>query len=156
MSGLAFSSISPWRWRLVVAVTGLWWSSLLLLGAVVVPLLFQHLPTPSQAGQLAARLFAAQTWVSVACAISVLLLLTRRDTESPLPASSMGASMAVVGGLLCAMLIEFAVAPRILAGEDRRFWHAVGTALFAAQGLLALAAWWSCLNLARPEPSQSD
>lgn len=129
-----------------MAAAGLWWGSLVLLGALVVPMLFQHLPTPSQAGQMAARLFAAQTWVSVACAMAVLLLLTRRSGESHAP-KDIGVSMAAVGGLLCALLIEFAVAPRILAGESRRLWHGLGTALFAAQGLFAVATWWSCLRL---------
>lgn len=142
-----------WKLRLAVAAAGLWWGSLLLLGALVVPMLFQHLPTPSLAGQMAARLFAAQTWVSVACAMAVLLLLTRRpgDSEAHM---AVGVSMAAVGGLLCALLIEFAVSPRILAGESRRFWHGLGTALFAAQGMLAWSTWWSCLRLHEKIPAQ--
>ena len=66
--------------RLPVFIAALWWGSLATLGALVVPLLFVHLPTPALAGSMAARLFAAQTWVSVACA--VLLLLVSRPKGS--------------------------------------------------------------------------
>jgi hypothetical protein len=49
--------------------------------------------------------------------------------------------------MLAALLVEFGVAPRILAREDLRLWHTVGSALYGLQwlcldGLLgALVAW---------------
>ena len=55
------------------------------LGFMVVPLLFKHLGSPAEAGAMAAKLFSAQTWVSVACTMLLLLLLSRKDagpTES--------------------------------------------------------------------------
>jgi hypothetical protein len=53
--------------RAAVFLSALWWGSLSGLGFVVVPLLFKHLGTPAEAGAMAAKLFSAQTWVSVAC-----------------------------------------------------------------------------------------
>ena len=47
--------------RLPVLLAALWWGSLTTLGALVVPLLFAYLPMPAMAGNMAARLFAAQT-----------------------------------------------------------------------------------------------
>ena len=43
----------------------LWWGSLSAIAGFVVPMLFAHLPTPAMAGNLAGRLFGAQTWVSL-------------------------------------------------------------------------------------------
>ena len=66
--------------RLPAFTAALWWGSLSTLGFLVVPLLFMHLPTPAMAGAMAARLFAAQTWVSVACCM-LLLLISRPKGE---------------------------------------------------------------------------
>jgi hypothetical protein len=49
--------------RLELFVAALWWGSLTTLGFGVVPLLFARLGSPAQAGQMAAQLFSAQTWV---------------------------------------------------------------------------------------------
>ena len=51
--------------RLSFLAAALWWGSLTTVGLLVVPMLFAHLPTPAMAGTMAAKLFAAQTWVSV-------------------------------------------------------------------------------------------
>ncbi|MDU7587663.1 MAG: DUF4149 domain-containing protein, partial [Acidovorax sp.] len=55
--------------RLPQFAAALWWGSLSAIGFMAVPLLFAHLPTPAMAGNMAAQLFAAQTWVSVACCV---------------------------------------------------------------------------------------
>ena len=59
--------------RLSFLAAALWWGSLTTVGLLVVPMLFAHLPTPATAGTMAAKLFAAQTWVSVCCALLLLL-----------------------------------------------------------------------------------
>ena len=51
--------------RLPALVAALWWGSLTTTGFLVVPMLFAHLPSPTVAGNMAAKLFAAQTWVAV-------------------------------------------------------------------------------------------
>lgn len=118
----------------------LWWGSLSAIGFLAVPLLFVHLPTPAAAGQVAARLFAAQAWVSIACGL--LVLVASRRGESPSLDWGRGALPFAVAGILLALLLEFAVAPRIAARVDLRFWHSVGSAMFVAQWACAATVLW--------------
>lgn len=114
----------------------LWWGSLTTLGFLVVPLLFVYLPTPAMAGTMAAHLFAAQTWVSVACGV-VLLLLFRSNRPLALDDIAQSATLFVVGGVLLAVLVEFAVAPRIVARDNLALWHKVGSGMYFVQWLCA-------------------
>ena len=136
--------------RLPLFAAALWWGSLSTIGFLAVPLLFAHLPTPALAGNTAARLFAAQTWVTLACGL-VLLMAHRRQllvaAESEAPATGAAAKPDrslhfVTAGMLLALLVEFAVAPRIVARENLRLWHSVGTGLYALQWLCAAAVLW--------------
>ncbi len=131
------------RNRLPLFVAALWWGSLSAIGFWAVPLLFAHLPTPSLAGQAAARLFAAQTWVALGCG-GLLMALARRaagQEESPM-AWAHGALAWVVAGVLVALLSEFAVAPRIVARENLRLWHTLGSAMYALQWVCAGVVLW--------------
>ncbi len=122
--------------RLPLFTAALWWGSLTTLGFLVVPLLFAHLPTPAMAGGLAAKLFAAQTWLSVVCGL--LLLMIFRSNRPSAPADTAQAAMIfVVSGMLLALLVEFAVAPRIVARENMKLWHAVGSGMYVVQWLCA-------------------
>ena len=136
-------------WPLWVAA--LWWGSLTGVAFWVVPLLFMHLPSPAMAGGMAAKLFTAQTWVALVC--GWLLLQASRGRESgqfqgsdPASKQALGLSHAcraalvfIAGGMLLAALVEFAVAPRILARDNIKLWHAVGTAMYVLQ--------WVCAGL---------
>lgn len=127
--------------RLSIWVAALWWASLSTVGFLVVPLLFVHLPTPAMAGTMAAKLFTAQTWVSCVCGL--LLLMSSRSNRSPaLVSVEQSAIIFVVGGLLLALLAEFAVAPRIVARENLPLWHSVGSAMYLLQWLCATAVFW--------------
>lgn len=127
-------SLGPW-------VAALWWGSLCAVGFWVVPLLFVRMPTPYMAGQMAAVLFAAQTWVAVACGL-FLLLLERRDARS-----SRKLSQTFIGlGMLLALLSEFAVAPHIVARENLPFWHALGTLFYTLQCFSAGIVLWGFLR----------
>ncbi len=119
-------------------VAALWWGSLSTLGFLVVPLLFAHLPSPALAGGMAARLFSAQTWVSVVCGLLLLLMARRNLPQAPMKWAS-GALLFVVAGMLLALLAEFAVAPRIVARENLRLWHGLGSGLYLLQ--------WGCAGL---------
>ena len=66
-------------------MAALWWGSLTGLGFIVVPMLFAHLPSPAAAGAMAAKLFSAQTWLSIGCSLLLLLLLNKKKTRQPLP-----------------------------------------------------------------------
>lgn len=121
---------------LPVWLAAAWWGSLTTLGFFVVPMLFARLPTPAMAGQMAAQLFTAQTAVSTAC--GMLLLLTFRSNR-PLAQenTAQAATLFVVGGVLLALLVEFGVAPHIVARENLALWHGVGSLMYLAQWLCA-------------------
>lgn len=125
------------RERLPALVAALWWGSLSSIGFLAVPLLFAHLPTPAVAGSLAAKLFAAQTWVSVCCAL-LLLLLSRPKGAVALYPWAQAAMLFIVGGMLLALVSQYGVAPRIVARQDLRLWHTVGSVLYGLQWLCAL------------------
>lgn len=125
--------------RLPLGAAALWWGSLTTLGFLVVPLLFVHLPTPAMAGAMAARLFTAQTWVSLICGL-LLLLLSR--SGQPGAQRVQAALLCIMGGLLLAVLAEFAVAPRIVARDNLALWHRVGSGLYLLQWLCAGAVLW--------------
>ena len=126
---------------LAVFAAALWWGSLTTLGFLVVPLLFAWLPTPAMAGGMAARLFSAQCWVSVACGL-LLLLLSRSKEPVALEGWSQGAMVFIVAGLLLALLVEFGVAPRIVLRENLRLWHSAGSVMYLLQWLCAAALLW--------------
>ena len=127
--------------RVAAFAAALWWGSLTAVGFMVVPLLFKFLPTPAMAGHMAARLFTAQTWVSVACGV-VLLLVSRSNRPSALSGRAQAALVFIVLGMLLALLIEFAVAPRIVARENLRLWHGAGSVMYVVQWLCAAAVLW--------------
>jgi hypothetical protein len=122
-------------------VAALWWGSLSTIGFLVVPLLFVHLPTPALAGAMAAKLFTAQTWVSLLCGL-VLLMLSRRGTLQGQASQAPQTLLFLVGGMLLALLLELAVAPRIVARENLALWHRVGAAMYLLQWLCAGLTFW--------------
>lgn len=123
--------------HLPVWLAALWWGSLTTLGFFVVPMLFANLPTPAMAGQMAAKLFSAQTAVSTACGVVILLVFgSKRPLAQENTAST--ATLFVVGGVLLALLVEFGVAPRIVARENLALWHGVGSAMYLVQWLCAM------------------
>ena len=126
-------------------LAALWWGSLTGLGFVVVPLLFTHMPSPAAAGAMAAKLFTAQTWIGIACAMLLLLVSNKKDALAPvLPAQP--AIKFIVAGLLLAVLVEFGVAPRIVNaradGGNLRLWHGLGSVMYLGQWLCAGLALW--------------
>lgn len=127
--------------RLSVCVAGFWWASLGTVGFLVVPMLFTYLPTSSLAGGMAAKLFTAQTWVSSLCGF--FLLLQSRNTRSSAAAASVQAAMVfIVLGMLLALLAEFGVAPHIMARENLRLWHSVGSGMYVLQWVCAATIFW--------------
>ena len=137
--------------RLPALLAALWWGSLTTIGFLVVPLLFAHLPSPALAGGMAARLFAAQTWVTVVCCV-LLLLISRPKGEVTQYPWAQAAMVFIVGGLLLALLVQFGVAPRIVARQDLRLWHSVGSVMYALQWCCALVVLWRTLR-ATPAPT---
>jgi len=78
------------------------------------------------------------TWLTIGCGL--LLLLVFRSNQPSVPINrTQDATLFIALGMLLALLSEFAVAPRIVARQDLRLWHSVGTVLYALQ--------WVCAGL---------
>ncbi len=130
----------PVRHRIGLLTAALWWGSLTALGFVVVPMLFMHLGSPAAAGAMAAKLFGTQTWLSTGCALLMLMVFKQKDGFAQ-PAPAHTAIKFIVTGMLLALLVEFAVAPRIVSaraeGGNLRLWHGLGSAMLLGQWLCA-------------------
>ena len=131
--------------RFSVVVASLWWGSLTGLGFVVVPMLFAKLGNPALAGAMAAKLFSAQALLSTACALLLLIILSKKD-DLALTQYAQAAVKFIVAGLLLALLLEFGVAPRIVSaraeGANLKLWHGLGSAMMLAQWLCAGVSLW--------------
>lgn len=144
------------QYQVPLFAAALWWGSLCAIGFLTVPLLFSHLPTAAIAGQMAAKLFSATTWLSLACCFVLIFAFrpARQEfTDEPVdPVQEASARVTaawalsltawILGGALLALLSEFAVAPRIIARENLPLWHAVGTGMYAAQWVCATVVLW--------------
>ena len=143
-------------YRPAVMLAALWWGSLTGLGFVVVPLLFKHLGTPAAAGAMAAKLFTAQTWLGIACAMLLLVICNKKDASAQ-DSTAHPAMKVIVAGLLLAVLVEFGLSPRIVSaraeGGNIKLWHGLGSAMYLGQWLCAGLSLWL---LSRPVKSGSD
>jgi hypothetical protein len=145
--------------KLTIFTAALWWGSLTTLGFFVVPMLFQYLPTKALAGNMAAHLFEAQTWVSVGCGLVLLLILrpnaANKENTANLEENSSAAGVFIAYtaiifialGMLMALLVTFGVAPRIVARENLMLWHAVGSVMYLAQWVCAGVVLWKLSNI---------
>lgn len=130
-------------------VSAAWAMSLTTLGFFVVPMLFIHLPEKAMAGQMAAHLFAVQTGISTACGVGLLLLFRSKKPLAPVD-TAQAATLFVVGGVLLALLSEFAVAPHIGARDNLALWHRVGSLMYLLQWICALVVFGKLAGAPRP------
>jgi len=133
------------RYRSGLMIAALWWGSLTALGFIVVPMLFTLLPSPAAAGQVAAKLFTAQTWLSIACAMFLLLIYNQKEALTQ-DSRARAAIKFVVTGLLLAVLVEFGLSPRIVSaradGSNLKLLHGLGSVMYLGQWLCAGFALW--------------
>lgn len=129
-----------WKDRVALFAAALWWGSLTAVGFVAVPMLFSLFPAAT-AGQAAARLFTGQAWTSIACGVLLLMGARGRDGTAAI-GWARGAIGFVLAGLLIAILIEFGVAPRIVARQDLAFWHTAGTVFYGVEWVCAAVVLW--------------
>ena len=132
-----------------------WVMSLTTLGFFVVPMLFAKLPSPAIAGGMAAKLFAAQTGVSVVCAL-VLLMVFRSEKLAPKADVIPICTLLALAGALLALLVEFGVAPHIVARDNLALWHSLGTAMYFAQWVCALLVFGKLANASSALPAGLD
>jgi Domain of unknown function (DUF4149) len=134
----------------------LWWGSLTTIGFIVVPMLFAHLDTAQAAGRMAARLFGVQTSVSLVCAAVLLALSLRwartgqhvgaRTGQAAQARTASWPILLILLGACLASLSQWVVSPHIVARDNLKLWHALGSACYLGQwlcvtALLALRGW---------------
>lgn len=124
--------------RIALMLVALWWGSLTTIGFLVVPMLFAQLGNPVVAGNFAAQLFAAQTWVAIGCGL-VLIIHFRTKGDDGFTRPVLAGLFLVLAALLLALLQQYAVAPHIVARENLRLWHSVGSGMYLAQ--------WACTGV---------
>jgi hypothetical protein len=137
----ASASRLGWKARAAILAAALWWGSVTAVGFMVVPMLFANLPTPAMAGTMAGKLFSVESWVAVGCGL-VLLFASKAEEEGAGLDWRGGALLFVVSGMLVALLTEFGVAPRILARENLKLWHTIGSAMYVLHWLCAFVVLW--------------
>ncbi|ADU37492.1 DUF4149 domain-containing protein [Variovorax paradoxus] len=127
--------------RLALLLAAFWWGSLTTIGFLVVPMLFAKLGNPAVAGNFAGQLFGAQSWVAIGCGL-ILLIHFRSKADERMDAATMTSIGLVLGALLLALLQQYAVAPRILARDNLKLWHTVGSGMYVVQWLCTLVLLW--------------
>ncbi len=116
----------------------LWWGALTVVGFGVVPLLFVSLETPQAAGRMAAVLFNALDWLGWGCGALMLLIYGSNQPFSL--ANHAKSAIFIVAIAVCASLVShWLVAPHIVARENLKLWHSLGSALYLAQ--------WLCITI---------
>jgi hypothetical protein len=127
--------------RIALLLAAFWWGSLTTIGFLVVPMLFARLGNPAVAGNFAGQLFEAQSWVAIGCGL-ILLVHFRTQAGERVNGPAQTAIMLILGALLLALLQQYAVAPRILARDNLKLWHAVGSGMYVVQWACAGALLW--------------
>jgi len=127
--------------RVALLLASLWWGSLTTIGFLVVPLLFARLGNPAIAGNFAGQLFAAQTWIALGCGM-VLLMYFRSRADDGFSSPIRAGLFFVLLAMLLALLQQYAVAPHIMARDNLRFWHSVGTGMYLGQWVCAGVLLW--------------
>ena len=120
-------------------VAAVWWGSLTALGAWVVPLLFAHAPTKAMAGGLAAQLFSAQTWVGLLCGVYCLWAQRKLDQKQ---GRVHAPRVLILAAMMLAAIVEWGIAPRIVARENLALWHSLGTVFWLLQWVCLTAHVW--------------
>lgn len=134
------------RARLLIAC--LWAGSLWTVGYLVAPTLFATLSDRVLAGSIAASMFRAEAWLSIACALALLLLLRWGMEEK----QGRVLSRIALAMLACTLLSHFGLQPQMAALREAagaggvmegagkaRFGalHGVSSVIFLIQSLLA-------------------
>ncbi len=147
------------RYRFGVLMAALWWGSLTGLGFVVVPMLFTYMPSPAAAGAMAAKLFTAQAWFSIACAIFLLLVFNPKQALGH-DLRAQAAIKLIVAGFLLVVLVEFGLSPRIVSarvdGGNLKLLHGLGSAMYFGQWVCSGLALWVLISNTRPLTTEAQ
>jgi hypothetical protein len=84
---------------------------------------------------MAVHLFSAQAWVGLVCGL--LSLSAQRHIDRVRGRSHVPSAL-ILAAMLMAAIVEWGIAPRIVARENMLLWHSLGTAFWVLQ--------WGCLT----------
>jgi hypothetical protein len=136
--------------RLGAVAAAIWAGILICIGAMATPAAFAVL-SASDAGRLAARIFAQEAYLSVAVAL-VLFLIERQRSRAAAEAgvgSVFSLNIALLfGTLFCTVAGYFAIQPMLEAARAGKgtlsfaTLHAISAGLFVLKGVLVLALAW--------------
>ena len=107
------------------------------------------------AGGLAAHLFSAQAWVGLVGGVFSLLVQRHIDRLRGRPQVP---SVLILAAMLLAVIVEWGIAPRIVARDNMLLWHSLGTIFWVLQwACLAMHVWrLSMPTLDAPVPASSE
>lgn len=137
--------------QLLLLVATLWVGSLWTIGYVVAPTLFATLAERSMAGTIAGALFRVEAWLSLACALIMLvLILAKRDAVGRQRTTLLRVIIAMA---TCTLIGVFGLQPMMAAlreagganggmtADARTYFgvlHGVAAAVFFAQSMLGI------------------
>jgi hypothetical protein len=139
--------------RALLLIATLWVGSLWTIGYLVAPTLFATLTDSVLAGTIAGRLFRVEAWLSVFCAIG-LVVLTRFVSLGDGPNRGRAVTWVALGMLACTMIGYFGLQPFMAALRETvgtggvmdpeskiRFGilHGISSAIYLVQSLLGVA-----------------
>jgi hypothetical protein len=140
--------------RIRCLIAALWAGSLWTVGYLVAPTLFATLADRVLAGTVAASMFRSQAWLSIACAVLLLALLTMSTVETKARRTLLTLSFAILFGTL---VVHFGLQPMMAAlreaagsggvmesAQKARFGmlHGISSIIFMLQSLLAGVLVW--------------
>jgi drug/metabolite transporter superfamily protein YnfA len=142
------------RSRLLIAT--LWVGALWTTGFIVAPTLFATLADRALAGTIAGSLFRVIAWLSIVCAVVLLVLQWLTSRKADTVSSARGAVYLVFGMVFCTLVGYFGLQPYMaelrlvlhgtadmtqVVDAQRQFGmlHAASTGIYIVQSLLGLA-----------------
>jgi hypothetical protein len=143
-----------WQARTRCLIAALWAGSLWTVGYLVAPTLFATLSDRVLAGTVAASMFRSQAWLSIACAVLLLVLLQMKMVETEARRTLLVLALAILFGTL---VVHFGLQPMMAAlreaagaggvmesAQKARFGmlHGVSSIIFMVQSLLAGVLVW--------------
>ncbi|HEV2610549.1 MAG TPA: DUF4149 domain-containing protein [Noviherbaspirillum sp.] len=139
--------------RIRSIIVTLWVGSLWTIGYMVAPTLFATLTDRALAGTIAGSLFRIEAWLSVACALALLLLFKLKSADTPDDRNGRVRTKLVICMLACTLIGYFGLQPfmaelrqsvlpgEVMSGDARtRFalLHGISSAIYLVQSLLGV------------------
>ncbi|WP_434777093.1 DUF4149 domain-containing protein [Neisseria sp. Ec49-e6-T10] len=131
----------------------LWVGGLFMIGGLVAPVLFMNLPDKMTAGMLAGKCFDIQTWVNLACAVLIFLVMLLENQSHTFKKAGFWLLLIMV---VCVVVSQFGITPIIeqlkagrvpdahgSLGPEFAKWHGISSSIYWLQALLGVLLIWN-------------